>query len=127
MRTIKFELNELETKRAIEFQNSHLASCSTHTFRFIFTPTGIGDDIQLEWRKCKAKYNVTDIDSWWGDKMPFYDYKCIGCGKEFEYLSKFSDTASVIFPDCGALTERQVIESMKFVAHGLPNGHIGAR
>ena len=59
--------------------------------------------------------------------MPFYDYKCIGCGKEFEQLVSFKDSDAVICPDCGALTERQVVQSMTFAAHGLPNGHIGAR
>ena len=64
MRNISFRLNDFETQRANDFQNEHLCSCSAQAFHFIITPTGIGNNVQVECSKCKAKKDVTDCNCW---------------------------------------------------------------
>ncbi len=40
--------------------------------------------------------------------MPVYEYKCHGCGKEFELRQKFSDEPLKTHPECGGIVERLI-------------------
>jgi len=33
--------------------------------------------------------------------MPIYEYHCVNCGKDFEFMQKFSDPPKTVCPDCG--------------------------
>ncbi len=33
--------------------------------------------------------------------MPIYEYHCAQCGKDFEFMQKFSDPPRMVCPDCG--------------------------
>ena len=33
--------------------------------------------------------------------MPIYEYHCTDCGKDFEFMQKFSDPPKTVCPDCG--------------------------
>ncbi len=33
--------------------------------------------------------------------MPIYEYHCSQCGKEFEFMQKFSDPPKTVCPECG--------------------------
>ena len=33
--------------------------------------------------------------------MPIYEYHCVDCGKDFEFMQKFSDPPKTVCPDCG--------------------------
>ena len=33
--------------------------------------------------------------------MPIYEYHCTACGKDFEFMQKFSDPPKTVCPDCG--------------------------
>jgi len=33
--------------------------------------------------------------------MPIYEYHCTGCGKDFEFMQKFSDPPKTHCPECG--------------------------
>ena len=33
--------------------------------------------------------------------MPIYEYHCAQCGKDFEFMQKFSDPPKTVCPDCG--------------------------
>jgi len=43
--------------------------------------------------------------------MPAYEQRCLQCGEEFEVDRKITDTASVLCPECGAVTERLISRS----------------
>ena len=59
--------------------------------------------------------------------MPFYDYKCTNenCNHEMENQLKKFEEKVIKCEKCNNDSERQI--SGRFAAHGLPNGHIGAR
>ena len=33
--------------------------------------------------------------------MPIYEYHCSQCGKDFEFMQRFSDPPKTVCPDCG--------------------------
>ena len=33
--------------------------------------------------------------------MPIYEYHCVNCGKDFEFMQKFSDAPKSNCPECG--------------------------
>ena len=33
--------------------------------------------------------------------MPIYEYHCVSCGKDFEFMQKFSESPKTVCPDCG--------------------------
>ncbi|MEN8150162.1 MAG: zinc ribbon domain-containing protein [Planctomycetota bacterium] len=41
--------------------------------------------------------------------MPTYDYKCTGCGHEFELFQKMSDGAKRKCPECGKLSLKRLM------------------
>lgn len=49
--------------------------------------------------------------------MPIYEYKCKGCGKEFEVIQKFSDAPVKKCADCGGKVEK-IISQSSFVLKG---------
>ncbi len=49
--------------------------------------------------------------------MPIYEYKCKGCGKEFEVMQKFSDAPVKKCADCGGKVEK-IISQSSFVLKG---------
>ena len=67
--TMKFELNEVETKRAKTFQEQHRhpevykGAIGGH-INFIFTPTSISDACTIHCSICDEKENITDYDCW---------------------------------------------------------------
>lgn len=54
--------------------------------------------------------------------MPFYEFKCQN-GHVTEQIRKYTET-TIVCPECNAPANR--LFPGKFVAHGLPNGHIAA-
>lgn len=58
--------------------------------------------------------------------MPMYVFECSYCEHKFEKLVNY-DTQQVKCPECGSDAGKCFAESATFAAHGLPNGHIGAR
>ena len=40
--------------------------------------------------------------------MPLYEYRCLKCGKEFEFLQKFSDAPKRKCEECGGKLEKMV-------------------
>ena len=58
--------------------------------------------------------------------MPMYVFECLDCKDKFEKLVKMG-TEAVICPKCESYAAKVFDESSLFAAHGLPNGHIGAR
>lgn len=53
---IRFQLSEEETIKAREIRNKN------GTVRYIFTPTGIGDIVEVEVLKTGEKINITSYD-----------------------------------------------------------------
>ena len=49
--------------------------------------------------------------------MPRYDYRCSGCGHEFEVKQSFSDEPDALCPQCG-VESRRVIHSVPVVFKG---------
>ena len=49
--------------------------------------------------------------------MPRYDYRCSGCGHEFEVKQSFSDEPVALCPQCG-VGSRRVIHSVPVVFKG---------
>ena len=49
--------------------------------------------------------------------MPRYDYRCSGCGHEFEVKQSFSDEPVALCPQCG-VESRRVIHSVPVVFKG---------
>ncbi len=43
--------------------------------------------------------------------MPMYEYKCSGCGVEFEMMRKFSDAPVTECAECGAVVEKLISKS----------------
>jgi putative FmdB family regulatory protein len=43
--------------------------------------------------------------------MPIYEYKCHNCGKTFEVIQKFSDSALTRHEECGGEVERLISTS----------------
>ena len=43
--------------------------------------------------------------------MPMYEYKCSGCGVEFEVVRKFSDPALTECVECGGKVEKLISKS----------------
>ena len=74
--------------------------------------------------------------------MPFYEYKCQGCGKEFEEFQSITDeelqicklcqgklvklishsTGNIIYKDSKELYERQIKPEAKAIAEKIRNG-----
>jgi hypothetical protein len=73
---IKFELNDIETQRALLFMKEHdhrydlkkdgKLSFSTlgMQFTYIITPGGLGDCVTIKCNYCDESRVITDIDSW---------------------------------------------------------------
>lgn len=59
--------------------------------------------------------------------MPFYDYKCTNeeCKHVMNDQLKSFSTKVIPCKECGE--DAAQLFSGRFAAHGLPNGHIGAR
>jgi putative FmdB family regulatory protein len=49
--------------------------------------------------------------------MPIYEYRCLKCEKEQEFLQKFSDDPITTCPECGGELEK-LISSNSFVLKG---------
>jgi len=70
---IKFELNEVEEKKAESFKKWH-KRCRPNKnndtipqyapFKYVLTPLGIGTAIEIICPYCGKKKDITDIDSW---------------------------------------------------------------
>lgn len=68
MRT-KFELNEVEKKRAEKFIKKHLHPETNHGaigghISYTFIPTGIGNAVTIKCGDCDKEENITDYDCW---------------------------------------------------------------
>lgn len=75
-KTITFELNEVETKRAQEFMKAHshrkeldsmkrpTFSAIGHQFSYIITPSGLGPLVDIKCNFCNETKRITDICSW---------------------------------------------------------------
>jgi hypothetical protein len=64
---MKFELNEKELKNFQQVKDDHLIKHRKEgSWRFIFTPTGIGYTIRVENIDTPVPhpYDITDYDSW---------------------------------------------------------------
>lgn len=59
-----FDLNESESKMAVAFVEKHHGMGHGSTYRYIFTPTGIGDKVVIKCVRCKKKKDISDYDSW---------------------------------------------------------------
>ncbi|MEN8614519.1 zinc ribbon domain-containing protein [Dehalogenimonas sp. THU2] len=58
--------------------------------------------------------------------MPIYEYSCKKCAKKFELLRRFSDTAEVTCPKCGAVeVERKVSAFSCGTGGGYGGGYSG--
>lgn len=57
--------------------------------------------------------------------MPLYDFRCEGCGKEFEYLCKIEEMEGVECSDCGGSCKALISHTSKnrdwFRPHWNPN------
>jgi hypothetical protein len=64
----KFELNDVELKRAEVFADTHKSCISRSTtsekFQYTFIPGGIGITVCIKCLICGAEDNLTDFDSW---------------------------------------------------------------
>jgi putative FmdB family regulatory protein len=49
--------------------------------------------------------------------MPIYEYRCTGCGSEYEFIQKFSDPPREECPNCGGRLEK-LISNTSFVLKG---------
>ena len=49
--------------------------------------------------------------------MPIYEYHCSQCGKEFEFMQKFSDPPKTVCPECGG-TLKKLISQCTFHLKG---------
>lgn len=49
--------------------------------------------------------------------MPIYEYECVGCGKRFDILQKFSDEPIAECPDCSG-SVKKLISNSTFVLKG---------
>jgi putative FmdB family regulatory protein len=58
------------------------------------------------------------------DNMPFYDYRCTACGNEMPMQLRKYEEKEIQCPECDGVAER--LYNFRFIAHGLPNGHIAA-
>ena len=58
--------------------------------------------------------------------MPMYVFECNFCEYKFEKLVDY-DTVKTECPRCNYDAFKDFGASATFAAHGLPNGHIGAR
>ena len=61
---MKFELSNIEVKRLKTWKTNHIKKCCPETFSVMFTPTGIGDYIEVICNKCKKSKNITDYSEW---------------------------------------------------------------
>lgn len=43
--------------------------------------------------------------------MPMYEYRCTGCGHQFEIRQKFSDAPETKCPQCGGLVEKLISQA----------------
>lgn len=50
--------------------------------------------------------------------MPIYEYRCNGCGKEFEAIQKFSDKPVKKCPRCSGNKVERLISKSSFVLKG---------
>lgn len=66
----KFELSNLEEKRAERFKNRHLEcarkcpSTIGGNIDYIFTPTSVGTAVLIRCYLCGEEENITDYDLW---------------------------------------------------------------
>lgn len=58
-------------------------------------------------------------------KMPIYEYKCKGCGKEFEAIVFSSDETCPCCPDCDCQDVDKLMSSGAIRANGIPTGSGG--
>lgn len=49
--------------------------------------------------------------------MPIYEYRCLDCGREHEFIQKFSDAPKAECPECGGRLEK-LISNTSFVLKG---------
>jgi hypothetical protein len=62
---VSFELNETEMERLKQFQEQIKALYGEYgIFTFSFTPTGIGNGVEVYSHLAKLKRDLTDMDSW---------------------------------------------------------------
>ncbi len=40
--------------------------------------------------------------------MPIYEYHCTECGKDYEFMQKFSDPPRTVCPDCGGSLKKLI-------------------
>ena len=62
-----FELNEVEEQKYREFTDAHYEmhkGMKAFVVTTSFTPTGIGNHVEVECSICKAKKDITDYDCW---------------------------------------------------------------
>ena len=50
--------------------------------------------------------------------MPIYEYVCMTCGQEFEFLMKSTDKQKLICPECAESTLKKKISKTNFVLNG---------
>jgi hypothetical protein len=59
----KLSQNEIFLKK--QFENEHYNDFGCRAgFSFIFTPTGIGDNVIIRYNWCKEEKDITDYSSW---------------------------------------------------------------
>ncbi len=72
---MNFSLNEQECKEWKQFYEKHKDCCSKllgkdsystigGEFSFRFTPTGLGDLIEIQCNSCKETKDITDVSNW---------------------------------------------------------------
>lgn len=76
MDNLKFDLNNVETERAVSFIEKHnhheefikegrLAfSTLGMQFTYMITPGGLGNSVQIKCNHCGAQEDITDISNW---------------------------------------------------------------
>ena len=49
--------------------------------------------------------------------MPLYEYKCLNCGKHFDFIQKFDDPPKEVCPECGGRLKK-VLSAPAFKFNG---------
>lgn len=62
---MNFELNKLEKEKADKFIEEHKKCKNKFTlFSYIFTPTGIGYNVEIRCNSCGKTLDITDYTTW---------------------------------------------------------------